>query len=69
MGYRQELAHDLLMRGYRVVIGDLDLETTEATAKELGVGAIAVQLDVTDTAGMAASIDRIESEIGGAARS
>lgn len=63
-GIGRQLAHDLLARGYRVVIGDLDLAATDATARELGDGATAVRLDVTDPTVVAAVIDQVEREIG-----
>ena len=63
-GIGRQLAHDLLARGYRVVIGDLDLAVTQATAAELGSGATAVRLDVTDATGIAAVIDSVETEHG-----
>jgi len=63
-GIGRQLASDLIARGYHVVIGDLDLAATEATAAELGASAIAVQLDVTDASAVAAVIDHVESTIG-----
>ena len=63
-GIGREIARDLLARGYRVVIGDLDLAATEATATELGEGASAVRLDVTDHDMLAAVVDRVETTVG-----
>lgn len=63
-GIGKQLAHDLLARGYRVVIGDLDFEATDATARELGDGATAVRLDVTDPVLVAAVIEQVEAEVG-----
>jgi len=62
-GIGRQLAADLLARGYRVVIGDLDLAATDATARELGEGVTAVRLDVTDPTVVAAVIDQVEREI------
>jgi len=63
-GIGRQLATDLLVRGYRVVIGDLDLAATEATAAELGAGASAVQLDVTDRDRISAVITEVEATVG-----
>jgi len=63
-GIGRTIAADLLARGYRVVIGDLDLAATEATAIELGSGASAVRLDVTDHDLIVAVVDAVESGIG-----
>lgn len=63
-GIGRQLAQDLIARGYRVVIGDLDLSATQQTAAELGTDAFAVRLDVTDAALVATTIDAIESEHG-----
>jgi short-subunit dehydrogenase len=63
-GIGRQLALDLLERGYHVVIGDLDLDATKATALELGDGASAVRIDVTDRALVAEVIDDIESRVG-----
>ncbi len=63
-GIGKQLATDLLARGYRVVIGDLDLEATKATARELGEGASAVRLDVTDPQLVESVIDEVESQVG-----
>jgi short-subunit dehydrogenase len=51
-------------QGARVAIGDLDLETAEATAAQLGGGTIAKRLDVTDRAGFTAFLDEVEAELG-----
>ena len=63
-GIGRQIAQDLLSRGYRVVIGDLDLAATEATALELGDGASAVRLDVTDRQQLAAVIVSVEKRLG-----
>src|SRR4051812_14629284 len=57
-------ARALVAQGARVVIGDLDLETAEATATQLGGGTIARRLDVTDRAGFTAFLDEVEAELG-----
>ena len=63
-GIGRQISEDLIARGYRVVIGDLDLAQTTATATELGDAATAVRLDVTDGALIRSTIDRIESDLG-----
>ncbi len=63
-GIGRELAKDLIARGYDVVIGDLDLAVTDATARELGEHATALQLDVTDRVLVAATIAHVESTLG-----
>jgi len=63
-GIGRQIAHDLLDRGYRVVLGDLDLAATESTALELGDGASAVQLDVTDGQQLADIIASVEKRLG-----
>lgn len=57
-------ARALAARGARVAIGDLDLGTAEATARELPGGGIALPLDVSDRRGFTAFLDRVESELG-----
>ena len=63
-GIGRELAQDLIARGYHVVIGDLDLAATDATARELGEHATAVRLDVTDRELVAADIAQVEASLG-----
>jgi short-subunit dehydrogenase len=52
----------LVRDGAKVVIGDLDLATAEATGKRLG--ALALHLDVTDLAGFTKFLDEAESRTG-----
>jgi short-subunit dehydrogenase len=63
-GIGRTIAHDLIARGYHVVVGDLDLAATERTAFELGDDATGMRLDVTDTALVTAVVDEIEVTIG-----
>ncbi len=55
-------AQALVTHGARVVIGDLDEDLARRTAKELG--AVAMQLDVTDHPGYTAFLDEVEHEVG-----
>jgi NAD(P)-dependent dehydrogenase (short-subunit alcohol dehydrogenase family) len=57
-------ARALVARGARVAIGDVDLETAERTAAELGGGTIARRLDVTDRPAFTAFLDEVERELG-----
>ena len=63
-GIGRTIAADLRARGYRVVIGDLDLAATEATARELGAGVSAIRLDVTDHELLVAAIAAVENDLG-----
>lgn len=63
-GIGRQVAADLVTRGYRVVIGDLDEEATRRTAAELGAAVTGVRLDITDRALVAQTIDLVESTIG-----
>jgi NAD(P)-dependent dehydrogenase (short-subunit alcohol dehydrogenase family) len=47
-----------------VLVGSRDLTRGEAAAKEIGTGAVALQLDVTDPASIAAAAERIRNEFG-----
>ncbi len=63
-GIGAAMARALAERGARVAIGDLDIETAEATARELGGDALARRLDVTDRPGFTAFLDDVERELG-----
>jgi NAD(P)-dependent dehydrogenase (short-subunit alcohol dehydrogenase family) len=54
----------LVAKGARVAIGDVDLETAQATAARLGGGTLARFLDVTDRPGFTAFLDEVERELG-----
>jgi NADP-dependent 3-hydroxy acid dehydrogenase YdfG len=63
-GIGKATASALAAKGCRIAIGDLDLELAEKTAADLGGGAIAVQLDVTERDSFAAFLDQAEREVG-----
>jgi short-subunit dehydrogenase len=63
-GIGRTIAHDLYIRGYRVVIGDLDLAATERTAAEIDSTVSAVRLDVTDGELVRELVRSIETDIG-----
>jgi NADP-dependent 3-hydroxy acid dehydrogenase YdfG len=58
-------ARALVVKGAKVAIGDVDLETAERTAAELGNGTIAKRLDVTDRPAFTAFLDEVTQELGG----
>jgi D-sorbitol dehydrogenase (acceptor) len=51
--------------GATVAIGDIDLARAEATAAEIGRGAYAVRLDVTDQASIDAGVAEVVAKAGG----
>ncbi len=63
-GIGRATAQALIRSGARVAIGDLDVELAQTTAAELGGGAIALELDVTDTESFAAFLDETERQLG-----
>jgi len=63
-GVGRQVAKELVADGQTVFVGSRDLERGEAAAREIGPGAIAIQLDVTDAASIAAAAERIRTETG-----
>ena len=63
-GIGKATAQALVRQGVRVGIGDLDVELARKTAKELGGGAEAFALNVTDRASFAAFLDDVERSLG-----
>jgi NAD(P)-dependent dehydrogenase (short-subunit alcohol dehydrogenase family) len=63
-GVGSQVAKELVGNGVTVYVGSRNLERGEAAAAEIGSGAIAVQIDVTDGASIAAAAERIRSERG-----
>jgi NAD(P)-dependent dehydrogenase (short-subunit alcohol dehydrogenase family) len=63
-GIGLQIAKDLLGHGFTVLVGSRDLERGEAAAREVGEGAHALQLDVTDEASIAAAAERVRAEFG-----
>lgn len=59
-----QVAKELVAHGQTVLVGSRDLERGEAAARDIGAGAFAQQLDVTDQASIAAAADRIRREFG-----
>ncbi|PWN03203.1 short-chain dehydrogenase [Nocardioides silvaticus] len=62
-GIGYETAKELLARGYRVAIGDIDEVRLKEAALELGIDTYA-RLDVTDSESFGAFLDLVESEVG-----
>ena len=63
-GMGQQVAHELAGHGVAVFVGSRDLARGEKAAAEIGNGATAVQLDVTDAASIASAAGRIRAEAG-----
>jgi NAD(P)-dependent dehydrogenase (short-subunit alcohol dehydrogenase family) len=63
-GVGLQVARELVAAGLTVLVGSRNFERGEAAAKEIGPGAIALQLDVTDGASIAAAAERIREEPG-----
>ena len=59
-----QVAKELVENGVTVLVGSRSLERGEAAAQQIGPGATAIQLDVTDGASIAAAAQRIREEIG-----
>ncbi len=63
-GVGLQVAMELVANGITVLLGSRNFEKGEAAAKEIGPGAIAIQLDVTDQASIKAAAGRIYKEFG-----
>ncbi len=63
-GVGLQVAKELAAKGHTVLVGSRSFERGEAAAREIGPDAIAVQLDVTDAASIAAATEHIRTEIG-----
>jgi NAD(P)-dependent dehydrogenase (short-subunit alcohol dehydrogenase family) len=63
-GVGLQVARELVANGLAVYVGSRNLERGQVGAAEIGDGAIAIQIDVTDVASIAAAADRIRTEIG-----
>jgi NAD(P)-dependent dehydrogenase (short-subunit alcohol dehydrogenase family) len=63
-GVGLQVARELVAAGLTVLVGSRNFERGEAAAKEIGPGASALQLDVTDGASIAAAAERIREEPG-----
>jgi NADP-dependent 3-hydroxy acid dehydrogenase YdfG len=63
-GIGKETARAFVREGMKVAIGDLDLATAQETARELGGGTIALELNVTERSSVAAFLDAVEEQLG-----
>ena len=63
-GVGLQVAKELAASGVTVLVGSRNLAKGEAAASQIGPGATAIQLDVTDSASIAAAAERIRAEFG-----
>jgi NAD(P)-dependent dehydrogenase (short-subunit alcohol dehydrogenase family) len=63
-GIGLQIARDLTAHGFTVLVGSRNLERGEAAARDVGPDALALQLDVTDRASIAAAAERVRNELG-----
>lgn len=63
-GVGKQVAKELVAAGVSVYVGSRDLARGEAAAAEIGEGATAIQIDVTDLDSIAAAAARIDREHG-----
>jgi NAD(P)-dependent dehydrogenase (short-subunit alcohol dehydrogenase family) len=63
-GVGLQVAKELVINGVTVLVGSRNLERGQAAAMEIGQGAVALQLDVTDGASIAAAAERIRKDFG-----
>jgi len=63
-GIGRATAQTFVRQGMRVAIGDLDLQSAQQTAAELGPAAAAFQLDVADRDSFAAFLDGTQEQLG-----
>ena len=63
-GIGLQIAKDLAARGLTVLVGSRSPERGEAAAREIGLGAFALQLDVTDQASITSVAERVRNEFG-----
>jgi len=59
-----QVAKELAANGVTVFVGSRNLERDEAAAKEIGSGATAIQIDVTDRASIDAAAETIRKQFG-----
>lgn len=63
-GMGKQIAKELVADGLTVFVGSRDLVRGEKAAAEIGDGAVALQLEVTDRASIARAAERIQKEAG-----
>src|ERR1700733_9233113 len=63
-GIGLQIAKDLALHGFTVLVGSRNLQRGETAAKEVGSDAYALQLDVTDQDSITAAAARVRDEFG-----
>ncbi len=63
-GVGLQVAKELVANGLTVLVGSRNFDRGESAAREIGAGAIALQLDVTDRVSIAGAAERIRKEFG-----
>ncbi len=63
-GIGLQIAKELAAHSFTVLVGSRNLDRGKAAAEEVGPGAIALQLDVTDQASITSAAQRIRKELG-----
>jgi NAD(P)-dependent dehydrogenase (short-subunit alcohol dehydrogenase family) len=63
-GVGLQVAKELVAHGLIVLVGSRTPERGEVAARSIGQGAVALQLDVTDPASIAAAAERVRSDFG-----
>src|SRR5215467_14154066 len=63
-GVGLQVAKELVANGVTVLLGSRNFERGEAAVREIGPGAIPLQLDVTDRVSIANAAERIRKEFG-----
>ncbi len=64
-GIGRHFAEAFVQEGAKVAIGDIDIARARQAAREIGDGAIAVEMDVTSQASIDAAVDRVDGEFNG----
>jgi len=59
-----QVSKELVANGVTVLVGARNLQRGEAATKEIGPGAVPLQLDVTDRVSIATAAERIREEFG-----
>ena len=63
-GIGLQAAKELVKAGVTVLLGSRNFEKGETAANDVGPGAIAIQIDVTDQASITAAAEHIKKEFG-----
>lgn len=63
-GLGKQMAKELVDHGYVVLLGSRDFTKGQSAADAVGAGAVAIQLDVTDTLSIANAAKRVAAEFG-----